>query len=180
MSCGEIQVRLADDVLGEIGGADHDALAEHLAGCAVCAEERRAFEEAIALLREMDWPVVEPVLAAPQRERVEARASTPGAAGPGRRRQVVLVSLSSLAAAAVMASIAIPSLLRARVFVPAADLPEVGREPLYLKYESPRTTAPSPSAAAPERAAAKATQRQLARLESPPAGPALPTAPPPL
>ena len=66
MSCGEIQVRLADDVLGEIGGADHDALAEHLAGCAVCAEERRAFEEAIALLREMDWPVVEPVLAAPQ------------------------------------------------------------------------------------------------------------------
>ena len=180
MSCGEIQVRLADDVLGEIGGADHDALAEHLAGCAVCAEERRAFEEAIALLREMDWPVVEPVLAAPQRERVEARALTPGASGPGRRRQVVLVSLSSLAAAAVMASIAIPSLLRARVFVPAADLPEVGQEPLYLKYESPRTTTPSPSAAG-EREPAKVSRIQLERFTaSTGAGePSAPSAPPP-
>ena len=44
MSCGEIQVRLADDVLGE-AGVDHDEVAAHLAGCAVCAEERRAFEE---------------------------------------------------------------------------------------------------------------------------------------
>ena len=180
MSCGEIQVRLADDVLGEVVGADHDELAEHLAGCAVCAEERRAFEEAIALLREMDWPVIEPVLAAPQRERVQARASAPGAAGPGRRRQVVLVSLSSLAAAAVMASIAIPSLLRARVFVPADDLPEVGEVRLEIYYEPPRTTAPSPSAAG-ERAPAKATQRQLARLSARPGAgePSTPSAPPP-
>ena len=136
MSCGEIQVRLADDVLGEITSADHDALAEHLSGCAVCAEERRAFEQAIDVLRGMEWPVVEPVLAAPQRERVEARAAEP--AGVGRRR-VVLVSLSSLAAAAVMAAIAIPSLYRARVAVPAADLPEVGERKVPLVYAPPAT-----------------------------------------
>ena len=98
MNCGETQVRLADDVLGEISSIDHDAVAEHVAGCAVCGEERRAFAEAIALLREMDWPIVEPVLVAPHRERVEARASQPARVGSGRRR-VVFLTLTSLAAA---------------------------------------------------------------------------------
>ena len=115
MSCGEIQVRLADDVLGEITGVDHDAVAEHLAGCSVCAGERRAFEEAIGLLRQMDWPVVEPVLLTPHRERVAARASEPLGARSDRRRRIARYSLASLAAAAAIAAIAIPSLLRARV-----------------------------------------------------------------
>jgi Ca-activated chloride channel homolog len=182
MSCGEIQVRLADDVLGEVG-VDHDEVAAHLAGCAVCAEERRAFEEAIALLREMDWPVVEPVLAAPQRERVEARAAEPQRLGWPRRRQVAFVSLTSLAAAAVMAWIAIPGLLRARVSVPAQDLPEVREARQNLYYEPLRTPASAPPSTADEREPAKANQRQLARFQSDRAGasepPALLAPPPP-
>jgi Ca-activated chloride channel homolog len=115
MNCGEIQVRLADDVLGEVSGVDQDAVAEHLAGCAVCAEERRAFEQAVGLLREMEWPLVEAVLEAPRRERVETRAAEPVRSRGGRRRRVAVLSLSSLAAAALIAAIAVPTLLPKRV-----------------------------------------------------------------
>ena len=38
-NCEQIQARLAVDVLGEISSHDHDALASHLSGCAVCASE---------------------------------------------------------------------------------------------------------------------------------------------
>jgi Ca-activated chloride channel family protein len=178
MSCGEIQVRLADDVLGETSGADHEALAEHLATCAVCAEERRAFEEAVGLLREMEWPVVEPVLAAPQRERVEARAANPEPPSAGRRR-TAMVTASSLAAAAVMAAIAIPSLYRARIAVPAEDLPEPGEQREYLIYSPPpATTLGAPQARGGERLAAGTKNPEPENVQFA-TGPDLLVAPPP-
>jgi Ca-activated chloride channel family protein len=140
MNCAEIQARLADDVLGEVPAADHDVLSSHLASCAVCAAERGAFEEAVALLREMEWPVVEPVLLAPQRERIAARASEPAAVRRTRPRVVLI--LTSLAAAAAMAAIAVPRLLRARMSTTAATLPEVYQDRLALRYEAPPATRP--------------------------------------
>jgi Ca-activated chloride channel family protein len=143
MKCAEIQARLADDVLGEVRAADHEVLSSHLATCAVCAAERSAFEEAVSLLREMEWPVVEPVLLAPQRERVAARTSEPLAAAPRSRPRVVLI-LASLATAAAIAAIAIPSLLRARLSVPQESLPEPLPQRSELRYGGPQTPPPPP------------------------------------
>jgi hypothetical protein len=180
MSCDEIQVRLADDVLGEISGVDHDAVAGHVAGCAACAGERRAFEEAIGVLREMDWPVVEPVLLAPHRERVEARAAKPVQLTSGRRRQAVLLSLGSLAAAAAVAAIAIPGLMRARTSAlqRADSFPVLRTAPPVAARPSPQMQSESRSAAVSSGPPPASRKEPLAQLTLPSTVPAAP--PPPM
>lgn len=167
MNCAEIQARLADDVLGEMSAADHDALASHVAACPLCASERAAFEEAVAMLRDLDWPVVEPVLLAPQRERVAAQAALPPTPPRATRRRAIVLSLGSLAAAALVAAIAIPSLLRARISVPAEAIPDVRHQTRQDRYDPPAVTRPAvgpPSA--PRPAAGPPSNEQAARLNA--------------
>lgn len=185
MNCGDIQVRLADDVLGEISGVDHDALAEHVAGCAACAEERRAFEEAVSLLRETEWPAVEPVLAAPQRERVETRGAEPIGLRSGRRLRVALWSLTSLAAAALIAATAIPGLLRARI----STLPHTEEAARRTAGSVPRSRVsqsgpaeeakPAKPAASGEGEQGKTKNAEVARREYASSGPERLVPPPP-
>jgi Ca-activated chloride channel family protein len=159
MSCAEIQARLADDVLGE--AADHDELERHLEACSVCAAERAAFEEAVALLREMDWPVVEPVLAAPQRARVEKEAAQPARTSWRRPLRIGAVA-AGLAAAVAFFALTAPR-LPVRV-PPPAEYAAVPSAPQPRTSEN-RTTETAPPASA-SRPSAAPNSGQKARFEA--------------
>jgi Ca-activated chloride channel family protein len=109
MNCQEAQGRLTDALLDEAGTDERQAVLEHAEGCAACAGVAEQLRQTLDLLREADWPA-QSELRQERRRAVLERAL--------KRRPAVrwpFVLAASGAAAAALAVVAVPSLLRARV-----------------------------------------------------------------
>ncbi len=109
MNCHETQERLTAALLDEAPAEARQAILDHAAGCVACGGQVEDIRQTLELLRDADWPA-EAQLTEERRNRLFERAAKP-------RPQVrwPFVVAASATAAVVLTSVAIPSLLRARM-----------------------------------------------------------------
>jgi Ca-activated chloride channel family protein len=148
MNCQEVQERLTDALLDEAPEDERSALLEHAESCAACAREADELRQAVALLRDAEWPN-DAVLSDERRALLLAQAPKPK---PRVHWSVVLGA--SLATAATLLVALTPGLYRRTP------------TPLPVPYQQRDELRYAPPAAPPPPQALRPTQEQSERLKA--------------